>query len=302
MGQQASLEQTYHDYYALLFAIAYRMLGSASDAEDIVQECYLRYAQAPADEIHSTKSYLTTIVTNLCLDALKSARREREQYVGVWLPEPLLTTDQEDPAWHTLEQRDSLSLAFLLLLERLTPYERAVFLLHDIFNYRYEEIAPMVGKSVTYCRQICHQAKAHLREHRRRYTAPSPEAQERLVERFLAASQQGEVQALAAVLAEDVSWWADGGGKVYAAPYPLHGRERVLSLLRGLLRKVPTWYPELHFSSTVVSGTAGILVWSKETLLATIACQMTEEHITSLYQVLNPDKLKYIQRQIQSHQ
>src|SRR5436309_14623023 len=122
-----------------------------------------------------------------------------------------------------------------------------------------------------------------------------------LVERFLAASQRGEVQALAAVLAEDVSWWADGGGKVYAAPYPLHGRERVLSLLRGLLRKVPSWYPDLHFSSAGVNGTPGILVWSKETLVAIIACEMTEEHITHLYEVINPDKLAYIQRQVQPH-
>jgi RNA polymerase sigma-70 factor (ECF subfamily) len=140
-----------------------------------------------------------------------------------------------------------------------------------------------------------------ISEHGRRYTAPSQEAQERLVELFLAATQRGEVQALAAVLAEDVSWWADGGGKVYAAPYPLHGRERVLSLLRGLLRKVPSWYPDLHFSSARVNGTPGILVWSKETLVAIIACEMTEEHITNLYEVINPDKLAYIQIQIQPH-
>ncbi len=147
MGQQESLEKTYHDYYPLLFSIAYRMFGSASDAEDIVQECYLRYAQAPAKEIHSTKAYLTTIVTHLCLDYLKSAQKQREQYAGVWLPEPILTTDLEDPALHSVEQHESISLAFLLLLERLTPYERAVFLLHDIFSYRYEEIAKIVGKS-----------------------------------------------------------------------------------------------------------------------------------------------------------
>ena len=302
MGQQESLEKTYHDYYPLLFAIAYRMLGSASDAEDIVQECYLRYAQAFSKEIHSSKSYLTTIVTHLCLDYLKSARRQREQYAGVWLPEPMLTTDLEEPAWHTLEQHESISQAFLLLLERLTPYERAVFLLREIFSYRYDEIAEIVGKSATYCRQIFHQAKAHISEHGRRYTAPSQEAQERLVERFLAATQRGEVQALAAVLAEDVSWWADGGGKVYAAPYPLHGRARVLSLLRGLLRKVPSWYPDLHYSSAPVNGTPGILIWSKETLVASITCEMTEEHITNLYEVVNPDKLAYIQRQLQPHQ
>jgi RNA polymerase sigma-70 factor (ECF subfamily) len=128
------------------------------------------------------------------------------------------------------------------------------------------------------------------------------EAQQRLVEGFLAASQEGEMQALANVLAQDVSWWADGGGKVYAAPYPLHGREKVLRLLRGLLHKVPSWYPDPHFTSSIINGTAGILFWSEKTLVAVIACEMTEEHISTLYEVINPDKLAYIQRQMQPHQ
>lgn len=300
MGQKENLEKTYRDYYPLLFAIAYRMLGSATDAEDIVQESYLRYAHASPKEIRSAKSYLTTIVTHLCLDYLKSAQKQREQYVGVWLPEPVLTTDMEDPA-QSVEQQESISTAFLLLLERLTPYERAVFLLREVFSYSYEEIAEIVGKNATYCRQIFHQAKVHIAEADRRLTSPSREAQQRLVERFLAASQQGEMQPLASLLAQDVSWWADGGGKVYAAPYPLHGHSKVLHLLRGLLRKVPSWYSDFHLTSAMINGSPGIVAWSGETLVATIACQMTEEHIFAMYEVINPDKLTYIQSQIKPH-
>lgn len=299
MVQKEHLEELYRDYYPLLFAIAYRMLGSASDAEDIVQECYLRYTRASPTEISSPKSYLATIVTRLCLDSLKSARMQREQYAGVWLPEPILATDLQEPAWQTLEQHESISMAFLLLLERLTPYERAVFLLREVFSYSYQEIAEIVGKSATYCRQIFHQAKAHLGESRARFTPPSKEAQQHLVERFLAASQHGEMQALVDVLAQDVTWWADGGGKVYAAPYPLHGREQVLRLWSGLLRKSPSWYPDLHLTSAVVNGTAGILVWSKETLLSVVSCEVTDKHISGLYEMVNPDKLVYIQRQAQ---
>lgn len=297
MEQQKQLEQTYLDYYPLLFAIAYRMLGSASDAEDIVQESYLRYAQASDKEIRSPKSYLTTIVTHLCLDMLKSAQKQREQYVGVWLPEPLLTTEMEE----ALEQHESVSVAFLLLLERLTPYERAVFLLREAFSYSYEEIAEIVDKSAVYCRQIFHQAKTHLSTDHQRFTPPAKDAQQRLVQRFIAASEHGDMQALTSMLAQDVSWWGDGGGKVYAAPYPLHGRDRVLKLLQGLLHKVPSWYPDLHFTSAIINGAAGMLVWSGESLIGTIAFKMKEEQICGMYEVINPDKLGFIQKQVQPH-
>ena len=302
MEQQEQLRQLYQDYYPLLFAIAYRMLGSASDAEDIVQECYLRFAQTSNKEIRSPKSYLTTIVTHLCLDKLKSAQQQREQYVGVWLPEPLLTTETEEPTWLAVEQHESVSVAFLLLLERLTPYERAVFLLREVFSYSYEEIAEIVDKSAVYCRQIFHQAKTHLSEKQQRFTPPSKEAQQRLVERFIAASEHGDMQALTSVLAQDVSWWGDGGGKVYAAPYPLRGPERIQKFLQGLLRKVPSWYPDLRFTTTTLNGRAGVLTWNGENLIGTIAFEMTEEQILGMYEVLNPDKLTYIQKQVLSSQ
>lgn len=296
MVQKEHLQELYRDYYPLLFAIAYRMLGSASDAEDIVQECYLRYTQVGSTAIHAPKAYLTTMVTHLCLDYLKSARVQREQYRGVWLPEPILTTDAEDPAWQNLEQQEAISMAFLLLLERLTPYERAVFLLREVFAFRYDEIAEMVGKSATYCRQIFHHAKGHLDEERPRFM-PSKETQQHLIDRFLVATQQGDVQALVDTLAQDATAWADGGGNVYAAPYPLHGREKILRLWRGLMHK----YAGVHLTSAIVNGTVGILAWSEASLLAVITCEMTEEQIVTVYEVVNPDKLAYIQKQVQLH-
>ncbi|MBO0782551.1 MAG: RNA polymerase sigma-70 factor [Ktedonobacteraceae bacterium] len=289
----------FQQYRPLLFSIAYRMLGSASEAEDMIQETYLRSLQSsPQAEIRSLKSYLTTIITRLCLDHLKSARVQREDYIGPWLPEPLLTPNPEDLALQTLEQRESLSTAFLLLAERLTPYERAVFLLHEVFAYRYEEIAEIVGKSPVNCRQLFHQAKTHLTKHQARFT-PSQEEQQRLMERFLSASQQGDMQALVTMLEQDVTLWADGGGKVYAAPYPISGQEQVLRVWNGLLRKSPSWYPNVHLTIASINGTTGILVWSNETLLSVLTSEMTEGRISTLYEVVNPDKLAHIQGQAQ---
>ena len=289
------LEALYRDYHALLFAIAYRMLGSASDAEDIVHDSFLRYTEAPTAEIRSPKAYLTTITTRLCLDQLKSARAQREEYAGVWLPEPMLTTEAEE----TLEQRESVSLAFLLMLERLTPYERAVFLLREVFDYEYDEIAEIVGKSATYCRQIFHQAKTHLAERQVRYTS-SRETQQRLVREFLAAVERGEVESLVHVLAEDVTWWADGGGKVYAAPRPQEGQERVLRLLRGVLRLAPAQYPDLRVTAATINEEPGILAWSGETLVSAFAFGVSGDRIETVYVVVAPDKLAYIQWQTRS--
>src|SRR2546425_4561383 len=163
--------EAFEIYRPLFFSIAYRMLGSASEADDMLQEAYLRYRTTPAAEIRSLKSYLTTIVTHLCLDYLKSARVQREQYIGPWLPEPVLTTEADDMPFETATQHESISLAFLVLLEALTPPERAVFLLHEVFEYDYQEIAQMLGKSPANCRQLFHRAKQYLAEHRHRFDA-----------------------------------------------------------------------------------------------------------------------------------
>jgi RNA polymerase sigma-70 factor, ECF subfamily len=284
-------------YYHLLFAIAYRMLGSASDAEDIVQECYLRYAKTPREEIHSLKSYLTTIVTHLCLDQMKSARQTREQYIGPWLPEPVLTVDGEQMALQTLEQRESLSLAFLVLLENLTPLERAIFLLHDVFAYSHEEIASIVDRSVSACRQSLHRAKEKLAEKHPRFT-PSREAQRQLLTRFLAACQGGDIQQLTDMLTEDIVSQADGGGKVSGAGrYPIYGREKVIRLLLALTRKLAAW--NFRFSIAEINGTLGILVWGGDRLFEVACVEMTEEHIYGIQHVVNPDKLAYVQQQLQ---
>jgi RNA polymerase sigma-70 factor, ECF subfamily len=201
------MEEAFDRYAPLLLAVAYRMLRSASDAEDIVQECYVRYAQASAKEIHSLKSYLTTTVIRLCLDHLKSARVQRENDSGSRLPEQLLTTNLEDVVLSILEQREAIAVAFQVLLERLTPDERAVFLLYEVFDYRYGEIAEIIGKSVVHCRQLLHRAKKHLGGSHARFTL-SPLAQQRLVECFLGACQLGDLQVLIDLLTQDVTRWA----------------------------------------------------------------------------------------------
>ena len=202
------MKEAFDRYAPLLLAVAHRMLGSASDAEDIVQECYVRYAQASPKEIHSLKSYLTTTVIRLCLDHLKSARVQRENYSGSRSPEQMLTTNLEDVILYILEQREAIAVAFQVLLERLTPYERAVFLLYEVFDYRYEEIAQIIGKSVVHCRQLLHRAKKHLGDSHARFT-PSPIARQRLVERFLGACQLGDLQVLIDLLTQDVTRWAN---------------------------------------------------------------------------------------------
>lgn len=297
--QQESLAQEFQGYRPLLFAIAYRMLGSASEAEDLLQECYLRLSQVSAQEIGSLKSYLSTIITRLCLDHLKSARVQREEYLGPWLPEPVLTADPEALALHTLEQRESLSTVFLLLAERLTPNERAVFLLHEAFAYRYEEIAPIIGKSPVNCRQLLHQAKAHLSQNHTRFV-PEPAVVQHLMEQFLIASQQGEMQALIEVLAQDVTLWPDGGGKVPTAPYVLLGRAQVLRVWKGLIHQAAAWYPAMHLTLAPVNGSLGLLVWNGKTLVSVVTCEIRDEQICTLYEVANPDKLLYLHQQLES--
>jgi RNA polymerase sigma-70 factor, ECF subfamily len=213
--------QSFEDYRTYLFAIAYRMLGSAMDAEDMVQEAYLRFQATPPEtqqSIVSLKAYLTTIITRLCVNQLNSAHRKREEYVGPWLPEPI-STDRAPESVNPeerMELYESLSLAFLVLLEELQPIERAVFLLRDVFDYEYAEIAAFLGKSEAACRQAFSRAKKHLADHRPRFT-PSPETQREMLSSFLRAVQGGDMDGLMTMLADDVTLWADGGGKVRGA-------------------------------------------------------------------------------------
>jgi RNA polymerase sigma-70 factor (ECF subfamily) len=281
----------FENYRSLLFAIAYRMLGRASEAEDMVQETYLRYRTAPAGEVRSLKSYLTTIVTHLCLDELKSARAQREQYLGPWLPEPLLTGDPGE----RVELRESPSLAFLLVLETLSPPERAAFLLHDVFDYPYDELGEIIGKGTATCRQLVHRARAHLAERRPRFHA-SPEEQRELLGRFLLASQQGEMADLTHLLAQEVVAWSDGGGKVSAALRPILGQERVIRFVLGLLRKGLA--QDYQFTVEEVNGCPALLAWAGARLYMVTSLATANGQVYDLYAILNPDKLAYLQRQL----
>ncbi|HEY7909915.1 MAG TPA: RNA polymerase sigma-70 factor, partial [Thermomicrobiales bacterium] len=227
------IDELFNDYRPLLFSIAYRMLGSVMDAEDMVQEAFLRWQRAVHAEVTSPKSYLTAVVTRLCIDHLGAAYVRRESYVGPWLPEPLVT--EGDAMTDTMALADSLSLAFLVLLERLTPVERAVFLLHEVFGYPYEEIAGIVEKNAANCRQIGQRARRHIHADRPRFD-PSPAEQERLTQQFIVSCTSGDLGALVAILADDITLWADGGGKVAAARRPIHGAENVARFLGGLAK------------------------------------------------------------------
>ncbi len=292
----AATKESFESYRSLLFSIAYRMLGSASEADDIVQEAYLRYRTAPAGEIRSLKAYLSTVVTHLCLDYLKSARTQREQYIGPWLPEPVLTTDSSIRLSETAEQHESITLAFLVLLETLNPLERAVFLLHEVFDYTYQEIAEMHGKSPANCRQLCHRAKESIAGRRRRFT-PSRETQLQLMGRFLAACQEGDVQGLMDILAHDVINWSDGGGKAVAARRPISGAAAVAHFWLALSRKAP-----YDFSLTLeeINGSPAFLLWIGDSLLSVVTFEVIDDRIQGIRNVMNPDKLAYILRQLQA--
>ena len=221
--------ESFETYRSYLFAIAYRMLGSAMDAEDMVQETYLRAQATPPEEIISLKAFLTTIITRLCMDQLHLARRKRELYVGPWLPEPIITattSEVVDPQ-ERVDTEETISLAFLLLLEQLQPFERAVFLLREVFEYEFAEIATILGKTEVACRRSFSRAKKHLAEHRPRFT-PSPQTHRQLLTRYFQAVQTGEMTALKDLLAEEVTLWADAGGKIkQAALRPIVGRDAV---------------------------------------------------------------------------
>jgi len=283
----------FNQHRPLLFAIAYRMLGTATDAEDMVQETFLRWQQTTIDTVKSAKSYLTTIMTRLCIDYLRSARVQREQYIGTWLPEPMLTQTSTTPA-EIIELADSLSLAFLTVLERLSPIERAVFLLRDVFEYDYDEISQMVGKSPTNCRQILRRAKQHLTAERPRFPA-SPQQQEQITAQFLEASTKGNLPDLLLLLAQDVTYHSDGGGQVTAAIKPLHGSRKVARFLWAIHQK---WLCHATSCLAEINGQLGIIYVMDDTVYSAIAFELVDGRIQSIYNVRNPDKLKQIGKEL----
>ncbi|MFL5704946.1 MAG: RNA polymerase sigma-70 factor [Ktedonobacteraceae bacterium] len=282
--------ESFESYRPYLFAIAYRMLGSAMDAEDMVQETYIRYQNAKPETIHSLKAYLTTILTRLCMDQLQLARRKRELYVGPWLPEPILTT--EAPATSDPEKRvdteESISLAFLVLLEELQPFERAVFLLREVFAYEFAEIADMLKKSEAACRRSFSRAKLHLREHRPRFPA-SPATHRELLTGYFRAVQTGEMTALMNLLSEEVTLWADGGGKVkQAALRPIVGRDAVARFSLGTRR---FWPENARVELEEVNGQAALIVRTGGQVFSVLTIDVEEGQIRAIRIIANPEKL-----------
>ena len=277
-------------YRGLLFSIAYRMLGSVADAEDILQEAFIRWDRAAATEIQSPRAFLVTVVSRLCINQLQSARVRREEYPGQWLPEPLVTESDIDP--YTVARVDeSLSMAFLILLERLTPVERAVFLLREVFEYEYGEIAESVGKDEQNCRQILRRARRHIDEIRPRFQA-SPGQRERLLSEFLEATSTGDLNRLVGLLASDAVLHSDGGGKAPAVPNLVHGADRVArAILGGLARLVPA---NLSSRRARINGDPGVVSYLEGRPYSVLTLNIDNGRIKSIFIVTNPEKLAHL--------
>lgn len=271
-----------------LFAIAYRMVGTVMDAEDLVQDTYLRWREASETEVRTPAAYLTTIVTRLAINHLNSARTRREAYVGPWLPEPIATDPAASPA-ASAELAESLSLAFLVLLERLAPVERAVFLLHEVFDLEYGEIARIVEKTETNCRQILARARERIGTNRHRFEVDKNRAAA-LLERFNAAAGSGDLDGLVALLADDITLVTDGGGKAKGAlTKPVQGNTPVAKVILNTWRKL---IPDgVVFRPATLNGRPGLIAYEAQTTQAAVIFEIGPERIEAIYVVANPDKL-----------
>jgi RNA polymerase sigma-70 factor (ECF subfamily) len=280
--------EEYQRWRPYLFSIAYRMLGSVAESEDILQDTYLRWRQAAGDQIDNPKAYLSTIVTRLCLDRLGELRHEREAYPGPWLPEPLAT-----PATESRSKRETLTTAFLLLLERLSPVERAVYLLREVFEHSYKDIALIINKKPANCRQILHRAKVHLEEDRRSQEQDEQENR-RLLEQLLKFTREGDYNRLREILVEDARLTADGGGKVRGAlRHILQGAEPVAKFILGAARKLGPSEGWVEFKD--LNGTPAGMGMSPQGIYMVITLQQREGRITDIFITANPDKLRAVQ-------
>jgi RNA polymerase sigma-70 factor (ECF subfamily) len=261
------------------------MLGSRAEAQDVVQDAYLRWHESATEDIQSPAAFLVTVTTRLCLDRLRELKREREQYVGPWLPEPIVEDNIPSPEAQR-EFSDEVSVAFLVVLERLGPEERAAFLLHEVFDYDYPEVAQMLGKSEPACRQLVHRARGRVRESRPRFSV-SAESRERILTKFLAAVGSGDRKAVMALLAEDAEYTGDGGGKVIAALKVLRGPERIGWLYHCIARR----FMGLTYRLIQVNGELGAAVMMDEQLFSILSFVTDGQRICGIYNVRNPDKL-----------
>ena len=285
------MNEEFEAYRALLFTIAYRMTGSAADAEDLVQDAYVRFASAERDVVRDVKAFLVTILTRLALDRLKSAQHRREEYIGPWLPEPVLTGIDGDP-YARATRDEKVEMALLRTLERLTPQERAVLLLYEVLEHDHNEIAELLGISSAASRQLLHRAKERVAAEKPRFTPP-PEQQRRLIEGFIGALANGDVDSLRSMLTADVVSIADGGAKSFAAKRPIHGAEAVARLWIGIRQKFSAG---ISVSIEEVNGTPA-LIGRRDGAIATVLFFTFEgERIAELWSVVNPDKLAFAQK------
>ncbi len=293
-GRRQSVTDVYRELRPLIFSIAYRMLSSASDAEDAAQEAFVRYHTAVDDGlvIESPKAYLSAVVTRISIDRLRSAVVRREHYVGQWLPEPLLTDAPETDPLELAERGDTLSMAFLLVLERLSPMQRAVFLLRDVFGYGYDEIAPIVHQSQANCRQLAARARRHVRTSKPRFEA-TREQREQLADRFFAAFTDGNLDGLVAMLADDAVAYGDGGGKAPQWSTPIVGAERIAHVFLAMSKQLSAH--ELSVERHEVNGQPGAIVRNQRgELINVFALDIADGQVQTVRSVINPDKLRHL--------
>ncbi|MBW4718573.1 RNA polymerase sigma-70 factor [Saccharothrix sp. SC076] len=279
-----------------LFALAYRLLGVAAEAEDAVQDTFLRWSAVDRAGVVAPAAWLAKVLTNLCLNRLTSARARRERYVGPWLPEPVLTDDAALGPLESVEQRESVSLALLVLLERLTPAERAVFVLREAFGYTHREVADVLDVSEAASQQLHRRARAHVDRARRRFDA-DPVRGERIARRFLAAARTGDLADLERLLAADVVAWADGGGKVTAARQPVRGAAKVARYLAGWMGRP---VPDLEITVREVNGEPGIVAVVGGRLSGVMALEVVDGRVTAVRTVVNPDKLAHAEGRLRA--
>lgn len=286
MTQPETPTSTFESFRGRLFGLAYRMLGSRAEAEDVVQDAYLRWHQTDHARIETPEAWLVATTSRLAIDRLRRLKTEREAYVGPWLPEPLL--GQERPPDRQLDLADDLSMAFLTLLERLAPDERAAFLLHDVFDVGYPQIAGVLERTESACRQVVHRARTRVRGERRRFDATGA-AKTALLRTFTAALEARDEQRLLGLFAPDAIWTADGGGRSAAAPYPIVGADRIARLVLGLREKF--WSDQRTLDIATINGEPGLVIRDGGRLTATLSIATDGDRILGVFAVVNPDKL-----------
>jgi RNA polymerase sigma-70 factor (ECF subfamily) len=283
--------EAFNQHRGLLFSIAYRMLGSSADAEDMVQETFIRWQQTSGVDIRSARAFLVTIISRLCINHLQSARVQREEYFGEWLPEPLVTSPMDTGSSELSRIDGSLSMAFLVLLERLNPVERAVFLLREVFDYEYSEIAETLAQSEANCRQILRRARQRVAEMRPRFD-PSPQQRERLLHQFLKATSDGNLEGLVALLSSEVVFHSDGGGKAPALPKPIYGPDNVARAILGGIKKFAP--PDLVRRIVEINGQPGLVTYLAGRPFLVFTLDVVGGLVRNIYIVSNPEKLAHL--------